>query len=224
MKVDRDQTSCGRRDADSYSQSHYHSDLNSIFTVCFSPEGSTHQRRQTNNTRVLALSHANQQSSTFVFPLNSPFGHRNDIGYWLYFLHILLLLEILRSMTSFLQCWAFSAGYHSDIVCSLRRGCTCLPLLLEFSELEGANFIDFHLLFFSLPCTPQSPDSKTFLVSECIDRQSVSTWHVNVQSSLGLVKILGVCVYFSLAELIYLTAVWEIMADLTAVQSICTQE
>lgn len=43
MKEDRDQTSCSPRDTDSYSVSHYHSDLNSIFTVCFSPEGSIHQ-------------------------------------------------------------------------------------------------------------------------------------------------------------------------------------
>lgn len=52
MKEDRDQTSRSPHDADSYSVSHYHSDLNSIFTVCFSPEGSIHQRRQTNNSGV----------------------------------------------------------------------------------------------------------------------------------------------------------------------------
>lgn len=42
-----------------------------------------------------------------------------------------------------------------DIVSSLRRGRGCLPLVLEFSELEGANLIDFHLLFFLL--LPPSP-------------------------------------------------------------------
>ena len=47
-----------------------------------------------------------------------------------------------------------------DMGSSLKRVSGFQHPVLEFSGLEGANLIDFHLRILSLPYTSQSPDSR----------------------------------------------------------------
>lgn len=91
-----------------------------------------------------------------------------------------------------------------DTVRSLRRGQTCLPPVPEFSELEGANLIDFHLLlfffFFSLACISQSPDGARLFCSLSVLTGSQLALDMSMSSLLESCWILGVSVYFSLIE------------------------
>lgn len=86
-----------------------------------------------------------------------------------------------------------------DTVKSLRRGQTCLPPVPEFSELEGANLIDFHLLllfFSSLACISQSPDGARLFCSLSVLTGSQLALDMSMSSLLESCWILGVSVYF----------------------------
>lgn len=74
--------SCGPRDTDSYSVSHYHSDLNSIFAVCFSPEGSIHRGGDKQITHWCGFCHM-QISSAKLFLSLLAFLSKPAFGHWI---------------------------------------------------------------------------------------------------------------------------------------------
>lgn len=166
MKEDRDQTSCSPHDTDSHSVSHYHSDLNSIFTVCFSPEGSIHRGRDKQIAHWCRLCHMQiSHAQLFFFSLSISIKTSIWSLDWCRLLIVFLdvFLNIIFDRKSEEVKKFFFSGFISASL-SLQgaaqiapcRHCQLAPkrlwlLVLEFSGLEGANLIDFHLQFFFLP-------------------------------------------------------------------------
>ena len=137
MKEDRDQTSCGPHDTDSYSVNHYHSDLNSVFTVCFSPEGSIRWGRDKQIAHWCRLCHMHiSGSKLFLFLLlnflhNQHLVTRHDIDFTSWYIPWFdYTTKEVRQFFPSLSVLAFLCRvplrWHPiDMVSSLRRGSGC---------------------------------------------------------------------------------------------------
>lgn len=195
-----------------YSVSHYHSDLNSIFTVCFSPEGSIHQRRQTNNTLVLALSHENQHASFLAFlsdqpqsPPSPPHTKKRRKK------HLVKTsteaIDCMSQLTVFyLKIWRGTSASSRFISVSLsQQGATqsaphgCCQIsqnrlcsltfvfflsLVSWKKLIWLTFTSFSFFFF-LPWTSQSLDSERLFCSVSVLTDSQLALDMSMSSLLG---------------------------------------